>query len=216
MPEPRPEASVIVPTYREQPNLRTLISRVGTAMDADLSHLPGRIPETLAALESPPTDFVIGSRYVRGGQTQDWGLLRWRNSRVATLLCRPLVGPITDPMAGFFASSRDPFERADPLDPTGSKIGLELLCRCRYVSEVPTVFQDRMLGQSKLNLEQQARYLVHRGPLYRSYARRWGLLIRPIIRVMTLGLGIAKWPRRGGDSPAGRKSKELPTRSRAA
>lgn len=55
-------------------------------MDCDLSHPPEIIPQMLLAL-SAGQQFVLGSRYVPGGSTDDdWGLLRWLNSRNATLL----------------------------------------------------------------------------------------------------------------------------------
>ena len=77
-------------------------------MDADLSHPPEAIPHMLRKLEEG-ADFVIGSRYVEGGSTSDdWGFLRWLNSRVATLLARPLTNA-RDPMAGFFAFRRSTF-----------------------------------------------------------------------------------------------------------
>ncbi len=245
-----PEVSIIVPTYREEANLRPLVDRVGgvmdsagpsyemlivdddsrdgtdaavrelaerypvrlivrtgrrdlslavldglrqargrflLVMDADLSHPPEQIPQLIKALEQPPTDFVIGSRYVSGGQTEEgWGVLRRLNSWAATLLCRPLVGRVTDPMAGFFALRREAFEQADPLDPIGYKIGLELMCRCdcRHVAEVPITFHNRVRGHSKLNFEQQARYLVHLDRLYREYRRGWGYVIRPVLGAM--------------------------------
>src|ERR1039458_10131032 len=53
-------------------------------MDADLSHPPESIPQMLRKLEEG-ADFVIGSRYVKGGSTPgDWGVLRWINSRLAS------------------------------------------------------------------------------------------------------------------------------------
>ncbi len=132
-------------------------------MDADLSHPPEALPELVRAAEEPETDFVIGSRYVRGGSTEEgWGLLRWLNSKVATLLARPFTRA-RDPMAGFFALRREVFERAAPLNPIGYKVGLELLvkCGCRRVREVPIHFADRKRGQSKLSLKEQLRYLQH-------------------------------------------------------
>lgn len=175
--------------------MRQACGQILLVMDADLSHPPEQIPQIIEALEQPPTDFVIGSRYVSGGQTQEgWGAFRRLNSWVATALCRPLVGQVTDPMAGFFALRRDTFEQADPLNPIGYKIGLELMCRCRCrnVREVPISFANRTRGQSKLNLDQQARYLVHIGRLYRSYARGWGLAIRPILVAMRAGIAAVK------------------------
>lgn len=133
-------------------------------MDADLSHPPEALPALLECLDKDPqADFVIGSRYVPGGSTeQGWGLFRWLNSKVATLLARPFTSA-KDPMAGFFALRRDTLRRAEHIDPIGYKIGLELIvkCRCRNIREVPIHFADRKLGQSKLNLRQQLDYLRH-------------------------------------------------------
>jgi len=155
-------------------------------MDADLSHPPEKIPDLLAALGRGATDFVIGARFVPGGGTEDWGGHRRLNSYVATLLCRPLVGGIRDPMAGFFALRRETFLQAEGLNPIGYKIGLELLCRCRcrHVAEVPITFHNRRAGQSKLDLEQQRRYLLHLDRLYRDYQPGWGLLVRPLLWAM--------------------------------
>ena len=137
-------------------------NEVLVVMDADLSHPPERIPAMLDALESG-CDFAIGSRYVSGGTTdEDWGVLRWANSRIATLLARPFTN-VKDPMSGFFMLRRTKFEQAAPLNPIGYKIGLELLvrCRCRRVGEIPIHFSKRRLGHSKLSVREQMRYLRH-------------------------------------------------------
>jgi dolichol-phosphate mannosyltransferase len=128
-------------------------------MDADLSHPPESIPTIASALgDDPNTDFVIGSRYVQGGRTEDgWGLLRWINSRGAILLARPLTRT-SDPMAGFFALRRNAFHATEStLNPVGYKIGLELLikCGCRHIVEVPIHFSNRLHGASKLTLREQ-------------------------------------------------------------
>jgi dolichol-phosphate mannosyltransferase len=131
-------------------------------MDADLSHPPEKVPEMLDALDAG-ADFVIGSRYVAGASTdQEWGAFRWANSRVATMMARPLT-PVQDPMSGFFALRRETYLRARDLNPIGYKIGLELLvkCRCTNAKEVPIHFADRQFGESKLSMKEQARYVRH-------------------------------------------------------
>ena len=103
-----------------------------------------------------------------GGTTSDdWGVLRWLNSRVAILLSRPLTN-IEDPMAGFFALRRSTFDRAADANPIGYKIGLELIvrCRCERVVEIPIHFEDRQYGRSKLGFKQQLLYLEHLRRLY--------------------------------------------------
>jgi dolichol-phosphate mannosyltransferase len=144
-------------------------------MDADLSHPPESIPELITALEDPATDFVIGSRYVPGGSTEEgWGLFRWLNSKVATLLARPLTST-SDPMAGFFGLRREAFSKARELNPIGYKIGLELLvkCGCRGVREVPIRFANRLHGESKLSLREQLNYVRHLRRLYRFRFGVW-------------------------------------------
>lgn len=131
-------------------------------MDADLSHPPEKLPELIQAL-GPDGDMVFGSRYLPGGSTDDrWTAFRWINSKVATLLARPFTR-ISDPMSGYFLLRRSLLDKAPRLNPIGYKIGLELLvkCRCRIVREVPIHFTTRRYGQSKLNLGEQLRYLIH-------------------------------------------------------
>jgi dolichol-phosphate mannosyltransferase len=139
-------------------------------MDADLSHPADAIPALIDALLQNHADFVIGSRYVAGGSTQDWSRLRWLNSVAATLLAKPLVGSIKDPMAGFFAFRAASLPDSDPLNPIGYKIALELLCKTRVVpervAEVPILFRNRVHGESKLTFKEQFRYLEHLSRLY--------------------------------------------------
>ena len=139
---------------------------VVVVMDCDLSHPPETIPEMLNLLGAG-REFVLGSRYVPGGTTDDdWGFLRWLNSRVATLLARPLTS-LVDPMSGFLAMWRKQIDFPN-LNPTGYKIALELLVKCNVsrATEVPIHFTDRKLGTSKLTLRQQLLYLQHLRRLY--------------------------------------------------
>jgi dolichol-phosphate mannosyltransferase len=136
-------------------------------MDGDLSHPPEAIPRLLDALERG-FPFVLGSRYVAGGSTDDrWGWLRWFGSRLATWLVRPITD-LKDPMAGFFAIRKTDFDNARDLNPMGYKIALELIVKCDFksVAEVPICFSDRVRGQSKLGLRQQLLYVRHVGGLY--------------------------------------------------
>lgn len=131
-------------------------------MDADGSHPPKAISSTIQALEEG-ADFVIGSRYIEGGSTEDgWGVLRWINSKVATIMARPFTS-VLDPMSGFLAFRHSILDDAVHIDPVGYKIGLELIvkCGCTDVTEVPIHFRTRQLGQSKLTLRVQWEYLQH-------------------------------------------------------
>jgi dolichol-phosphate mannosyltransferase len=149
-------------------------------MDADLSHPPEAIPKMLDSLTQPGVDFVIGSRYVAGGSTdEEWGLLRLVNSRFATILARPFTS-VKDPMAGFFAISRNLFNTTAPLNPIGYKIGLELIvkCRCSVIREVPIHFAKRQFGKSKLSLTERLNYLRH---LKRLLDFKYGSLSRLLV-----------------------------------
>lgn len=164
--------------------LRQAKGDVLVCMDADLSHPPEAIPRMLQGLLEG-ADFVIGSRYTDGGSTaDDWGFLRWANSRVATWLARPLTH-VSDPMSGFFALRRSTLEAGSGFNPVGYKIGLELVvkCRCERVVEVPIHFADRRFGESKLTLAQQLLYLRH---LWRLYAFKFGLWT-PLVRFLAVG-----------------------------
>lgn len=139
-------------------------------MDADLSHPPEAIPSLIEKLARDEADFVIGSRYVTGGKTEDWSRLRWLNSAGATMLAKPLVGTVKDPMAGYFAFRREALRTADALNPIGYKIGLELIAKMQIrpnrVAEVPITFRNRIHGESKLTMKEQFRYLEHLSRLY--------------------------------------------------
>ena len=141
-------------------------------MDADLSHPPERIPEMLAAL-GEGADVAVGSRFAHGGSTaDDWGVFRWLNSRVATLLAMPLTS-LSDPMSGFFAMRRSTFLEGRHFNPIGYKILLEVIikCRCRNVIDIPIHFDNRRFGESKLTFREQLKYIQH---LRRLYIYKYG------------------------------------------
>ena len=158
-------------------------------MDADLQHPPEKLPELLRPLDRDEADFVLGSRNVPGGETDEkWGVARKINSFVATALARPFAGKIRDPMSGFFALRRVSYEGATRLTPLGYKIALELMCKARvqHVKEIPIRFGLREHGQSKLSIKQQFRYLEHLSRLYDfKYPR-----LSPVTKfLIVLGLG---------------------------
>ena len=131
---------------------------VGVA-DADLSHPPALIPRMLAVMQATGADIVIGSRYVPGGGTTNWGPGRLLMSRFACVLAR-LVTPVRDATSGFFLIRRD-LARSVTISAGGFKICLELLIRSepKLVVEVPYVFAGRTAGESKMNYGEAAGYL---------------------------------------------------------
>ena len=125
-------------------------------IDGDLQHDESLLPQMLAALKQGDTDIVVGSRYVAGGGTGDWGAARIRLSRFGTRLSRMLVPEtLTDPMSGFFMLRRPVFEGAvRKLSNIGTKILMDLFASSpeplRF-KELPYSFRLRQAGVSKLD-----------------------------------------------------------------
>jgi len=141
-------------------------------MDADLSHLPEKIPELVGRIESGEAELVFGSRHVEGGSIENWPFYRKIISRGAALLARGLT-KVKDPMSGFFVLKRSVIDGVT-LDPVGYKIGLEILVKGKYskVIEVPIRFANRKAGKSKLGGYEMLRYIDHVSMLY-EHRRFW-------------------------------------------
>ena len=136
------------------------------AIDADFSHDINIFPKMVAALRDGGYGLAIGSRYVPGGGISNWPKRRIITSRVACALARPLT-PIKDITSGYFLVKREALEGVK-LDPIGFKIGLEVVAKAHYgrAIEIPYVFTDRIVGQSKLNQREIFNYLKQLGNLY--------------------------------------------------
>jgi len=136
-------------------------------MDADLSHPPEVVPALLDAIAGG-ADLAVGSRYVKGGGTMDWPVMRRIVSRVACLMGHVLV-PIRDATSGFFAIRRTVIDGVK-LNPIGFKIGFEVMARGRYKKavEVPYTFRDRELGKSKFGQREVLQYIVQLGQVARD------------------------------------------------
>lgn len=128
-------------------------------IDADFSHPPELIPEFYEAIHDG-ADIAIGSRYMKGGDIEQWPLKRKIISLGATVFGRILFPEVTDPVSGFFAVRREVVVGA-PLAPRGYKILLEVLGRGRwhFFVEIPFIFRDREKGKSKLRLDTMTDYL---------------------------------------------------------
>lgn len=143
-------------------------------IDADLSHPPALVPRMLQAMRETGADIVIGSRYIPGGGTGDWGVIRRMMSQFACMLARGLT-PVRDVTSGFFLIRRD-LARGVTISAGGFKICLELLIRSapKTVVEVPYVFRTRTAGESKMNLKEALGYLAQLRDL-RAYRREHNL-----------------------------------------
>ena len=125
-------------------------------MDADGSHRPEDLPRLLAALSG--ADAVLGSRWVPGGTVRNWPRSRQLLSRAANRYVRiSLRLPLGDATGGFRAFHRHALERID-LDSLQSEgycfqidVARQLLASGLRVAEVPIVFLNRELGESKMS-----------------------------------------------------------------
>ena len=125
-------------------------------MDADFSHDPRYLPDFLRAIES--ADLVIGSRYVEGGGTPNWSLLRRFISGGGNIFARFMLGiPVHDCTAGFRCYRRQVLESIDldTIESQGYAFQVELAYRVYKrgfkIVETPIVFLDRRVGKSKMS-----------------------------------------------------------------
>jgi dolichol-phosphate mannosyltransferase len=126
-------------------------------MDCDFSHDPADVPRLIAATENG-ADLALGSRYVPGGGTENWGLLRRMVSAGGSLYARALLGlGIRDLTGGFKCYRRAVLERIDlaAIHSKGYAFQIEGTYRTIRagftVVEVPIRFVDRTAGQSKMS-----------------------------------------------------------------
>src|SRR6185436_19669758 len=99
-------------------------------MDADGSHDPKYLPQMLALAEDG-ADMVIGSRYVPGGGTENWGIARKIISRGGGTYARLILGmDVEDMTAGFVCWRRAALEAIDL--PTVSSNGYSFQIEMKY------------------------------------------------------------------------------------
>jgi dolichol-phosphate mannosyltransferase len=125
-------------------------------MDADFSHDPRYLPALLAATED--ADLVIGSRYVPGGRTPDWGLSRRLISGFGNVFARTILRlPVQDCTAGYKCYRSSVLEAfdLDAIHLEGYAFQIETVYQAYRkgfrIKEVPIVFPDRKIGASKMS-----------------------------------------------------------------
>lgn len=125
-------------------------------MDADFSHRPSDLVNILKAIRGH--DFVVGSRYVDGGSTVNWGFGRKLISRAGSLYARIILGfPMRDWTGGFNAWTKKALDiiQLDKVTSEGYSFQIELKYRALKGGlkgiEVPIIFEDRRVGQSKMS-----------------------------------------------------------------
>jgi dolichol-phosphate mannosyltransferase len=124
-------------------------------MDCDFSHDPGVVPRLIEA--AGEAELVLGSRYVAGGGTENWGLLRRIVSRGGCLYAQVLLGVrVRDLTGGFKCFRRGTLETIDldALSAHGYAFQIETTYRVLRaglrVKEIPIRFVERRAGTSKM------------------------------------------------------------------
>jgi dolichol-phosphate mannosyltransferase len=126
-------------------------------MDADLSHDASYLPHFLRLIDQG-ADLVLGSRYVKGGGVENWGLSRKVISRGGCLYAQAILGlPLRDLTGGFKCFRRGVLEAIDldAIDTAGYGFQIEMTYRVYKmgfkVVELPIIFVDRKIGESKMS-----------------------------------------------------------------
>ncbi len=153
----RPEKEGLGPAYLAgfQRALEGGAGRI-VQMDADFSHDPADVPRLLEAIEE--ADLVVGSRYVAGGGVTEWGALRRLISRGGGRYAQAVLWVrIRDLTGGFKCWRREALQSIDfgSVDSKGYAFQIEMSYRAIRngfrVVEMPIVFRDRRVGDSKMS-----------------------------------------------------------------
>ncbi len=133
-------------------------ARYVVQMDADFSHDPAALPGLIAPVTGGSADLVIGSRYTPGGGVVDWGIGRRFISRGGSLFARTVLGLGPNDLTGGFKAWRAETLAGVPFDGIhagGYVFQIEMTFRAdrrgARIVEVPIVFRDRRVGQSKMS-----------------------------------------------------------------
>ena len=128
-------------------------------MDADFSHDPRDLQRLYLACEEGGNDWAVGSRYSSGVNVVNWPMKRVLLSYFASKYVRIVTGiPIHDTTAGFVCYRKKVLEKI-PLEKVkfvGYAFQIEMkFLTWKYgfkITEVPIIFTDRTLGQSKMSV----------------------------------------------------------------
>jgi dolichol-phosphate mannosyltransferase len=127
-------------------------------MDADFSHNPDDLIKLYNACAIEGADLAVGSRYIKGVNVVNWDMYRLLLSYFASKYVRFITGlPIQDSTAGFKCYTRKVLEtiELDKIKFVGYAFQIEMkFTTWKYgfkITEVPIIFTDRTLGESKMS-----------------------------------------------------------------
>ena len=124
---------------------------------ADLCDPPSVINEMLKKAVEENTDIVCGSRYMKGGKQFGGGFIKTLMSRGAGLSLHFLAKiPTHDATNSFKLYRKSFFDKMTIESNGGFELGLELVVKAHLkgykISEVPTVWTDRVAGESNFKI----------------------------------------------------------------
>ncbi|MBT4762486.1 MAG: polyprenol monophosphomannose synthase [Bdellovibrionaceae bacterium] len=127
-------------------------------MDADFSHRPVDLIKLISAIEHK--DYIVGSRYVPGGSTVNWGFLRKLISIGGSLYSRMILGyPLKDWTGGFNLWKKETLIGIDYKNVSSEGYCFQIELKYRALvnefdgQEVPITFEERRVGQSKMSFK---------------------------------------------------------------
>ena len=127
-------------------------------MDCDFSHNAADLDKLYKACKEGGADVAVGSRYVRGGNVENWPWTRVSLSKGASVYTRIITFmPVKDPTAGFICYTSNVLEaiNLDEISFVGYAFQIEMKFAAWKlgftIKEVPITFIDRKYGVSKMN-----------------------------------------------------------------
>ncbi len=138
-------------------------------MDSDFSHSPEKLKELLPPINDG-YDFIIGSRYIKGGSIpENWALIRKLNSKYGNIFARFIAGlkHVKDCTSGFRAIKSEIIKKIDldNLNVNGYSFQMNILYECVHLGaktyEIPINFIDRVKGKSKLSIKDVTEFMIN-------------------------------------------------------
>ena len=147
-------------------------------MDADGSHRAEDLPKLLKVCQD--NDLVIGSRYIKGGRVINWPLQRQILSKGGNIFAKIMLGQKINDMTAGFRVFRVAFLKTlnlDSINARGYSFQIEMayrtMCAGGRTTEVPIVFIEREIGESKMSKDivSEALWLITKLGLKRLFGR---------------------------------------------
>jgi dolichol-phosphate mannosyltransferase len=146
-------------------------------MDGDLSHNPQEVISLLR--ESRNADLVVASRYVKGGQIVGWPLHRKVISKVTNYMCALLLRTNLHEHTNYFRAYSRRLAELVVRDATsgGFEFGIVSILIAKdhgfVIKEVPTVFENRTHGKSKLRISDMVRWCLSMVSIWLRRSSLW-------------------------------------------